>query len=302
MHHAPTPLRVLVAGSTGYLGKHLIRVLHARGHEVRALVRNPQGLGDVRDLCHTVFEAQATDDATLAGVAHDVDAVISCLGSRSLKRKPTIWEVDRNANLNLVRRAEAAGVSRFVFVSVLRGDVYRTRVPQLEAREQVVDALAKSHMPWTIIRPSGFFNDMTEFLHMAQKGKVWLIGDPQVRFNPIHGADLAAFTVDKLEDTQAVGQSFPVGGPDIITQKEVAEMACRAWGKDPRYGCVPSWLVLRLAQLLSPFHVNVGSLLAMLASLAAAKDSAAPTCGTHHLDDFFKEQAKNASDDLRIHR
>mgnify|MGYP001379715805 CR=1 FL=1 len=113
--------RVLVAGSTGYLGRHLVKALHAQGHWVRALVRDPSRLGEAAAAVDEVFVGQATDDATLAGVAEGVDAVISCLGNRTFKRRPSVWEVDRDANVNLVRRSREVNVSRFVFVSVLGG-------------------------------------------------------------------------------------------------------------------------------------------------------------------------------------
>ena len=62
-------LRVLVAGSTGYLGRYVVRSLHARGHRVRALVRDPDRLGNAREAAHEIVVGHATDDATLEGVA-----------------------------------------------------------------------------------------------------------------------------------------------------------------------------------------------------------------------------------------
>ena len=70
-------LRILVAGSTGYLGRYVVSALHARGHRVRALVRDPERLGAARESVAEVFVGQATDDATLDGVVEGVDAVIS---------------------------------------------------------------------------------------------------------------------------------------------------------------------------------------------------------------------------------
>ncbi|NOZ02820.1 MAG: NmrA family NAD(P)-binding protein, partial [Deltaproteobacteria bacterium] len=50
---------VLVAGATGYLGKHVVRALHEAGFPVRALARKAERLGDVRELCDEVVVAQA---------------------------------------------------------------------------------------------------------------------------------------------------------------------------------------------------------------------------------------------------
>ena len=300
-NNSRTPLRVLVAGSTGYLGRYVVLALHARGHQVRALVRDPERLGAARDAAHEIVVGHATDDTTLEGVAEGVDAVISCLGNRTFQRRPTIWEVDRDANLNLVRRAQKAKVSRFVFVSVLGGATSRSKVPQIEAREQVVDALKQSEIPWTIIRPSGFFNDMSEVLDMANRGTAWLIGKGTSHFNPIHGADLAEYIVDRLEEENAIKAEFPIGGPEILNQAQVAELAFSALRKKPQIRTTPGWLVPMIARLILPFNVNLGSFLAMLGHLSKT-DATAPATGKHHLGDFFQEYLEKDGVSLQAKR
>ncbi|MDE0757158.1 MAG: SDR family oxidoreductase [Pseudomonadales bacterium] len=295
-------MRVLVAGSTGYLGRYVVSELHARGHVVRALVRDPARLGLVRGCVTEVFVGQATEDASLEGVADGVDCIISCLGNRTFNRKPTVWEVDRDANLHLVERARAAAISRFIFVSVLAGKQTRSRVPQIEAREQVVDALIQGSVPWTIIRPTGFFNDMIEFLDMAAKGTAWLVGKGDSRFAPIHGADLATYIVDRLEDDAAVSSEFPVGGPELLSQREIAELAFSALNQSSRIYATPGWLVPMLALLVIPFNVNLGSFLAMLAAMAGEQDAAVVSTGERYLADFFREQLVSTDCDLRAQR
>lgn len=54
-------MKVLVAGSTGYLGQHVVRELHTRGHLVRALVRSPAKLEPLRDAVDELYRADATD-------------------------------------------------------------------------------------------------------------------------------------------------------------------------------------------------------------------------------------------------
>lgn len=293
-------MRVLIAGSTGYLGRRLAREAAKRGHTVRALTRSEERLGDDREHIAEVFVGQATDDATLDGVCDGVDVVITALGNRTFKRRPSPFEVDRDANLNLLRRAEAAGVGRFVFVSVLGGDVGRRRSPQIEAREQVVDALRSVTLPWTVIRPSGFFNDMTEFLDMARKGTVWVLGDGRSGFNPIDGADLAAFVLERAEDPDSVGREFPVGGPEVLDQRRIAELAFEALGRPGKVRSVPTWVLRGLAAAIVPFNINLGSFLAMIAATSEG-DAKAPATGHHTLAEFFR-QAAEGEQDLRVGR
>lgn len=283
--------RVLICGATGYLGRYLVREAHDRGHFVRALVRRESGLGEARAACDDVFVGQATDFSTLGGMCDDIDVVVSALGNRTLKRKPTFWEVDYGANLSILRRALSAEVKQLIFVSVLDGAQHRGAIPQVEARERVVDELKRSDIGWTVIRPSGFFNDMAEFFHMARKtGTVWLPGAGTTRFNPIHGADLAKVTLDGVGE-QHYGREIPAGGPDVLSLRQVGELAFAALGKEPRFRSFPAWLMPASARLLKPFNENVASLIAMFAAFSGA-DAVTDQHGTHHLADFYRELAQ----------
>ena len=56
----------------------------------------------------------------------------------------------------------------------------------------------KSGLDYAVIRPTGYFSDMSENLKMAKSGRVYLIGDGYHKINPIHGADLAKVCVDAV--------------------------------------------------------------------------------------------------------
>ncbi len=284
------PLAV-IAGATGYLGGHTARAAKRAGFRVRALARDPARLDDAtRAACDEVFVGEATDPATIAGVCDGADVVFSSIGVRHLRRRPTIWEVDERANLNLVGEAERAGARRFVFVSVLGGPGMRARVPAAEARERVVDRLRASRLQRAVIRPSGFFNDMGEVLEMARRGRVWLIGRGDARFNPIHGADLAEVCVGCF--ASEADEALDVGGPDTLTLREVGALAFEALGRPARFGRVPAWILRALARAVAPLNVNLGSFLAMMTALGGDTDAVAPAHGVRHLHAFFEEAAR----------
>lgn len=281
---SPKPGTVVVCGATGYLGRHVVRTLHADGWAVRALVRDPSRLGDAAEFCEEVFVGHPTDPGTLNGLFDGADVAFSSIGLRSFKRRPNFREVDERANLHLVEAAEQAGIDRFVFVSVLRGDEFRDRSPLIEARERVVDRLRSSTMRETIVRPTGFFNDMDAFRDMAARGRVWLIGDDAARINPIHGADLAAVVAEALGSDDTSDRN--VGGPDVLTQAEIADAAFRPSGRPVRVSRVPSELVRTVGRLISPINPNAGANLQMFA-IMGRHDMVGDTVGTHHLTDHF---------------
>ena len=260
---------------------------------MRALVRSETRLGDARPLCDEVFVGEATKPSTLTDLCQGVDFVVSSLGNRTLARKPDCFEVDFQGNMNILARAREADVSHFVFVSVLRGAETRGRVPQIEARERVVDALRAGPLPWTVIRPTGFFNDMAEILAMAKRGRVWIPGG-SARSNPIHGADLAEVCLDAVGDSDAHGREIPAGGPDALTMREIGELAFEALGTPPRISVIPPWTLAAAGEALRPFNTNLASLILMIAALETV-DSRCDACGTHRVSDFFGEIAARRS-------
>jgi len=74
---------------------------------------------------------------------------------------------------------------------------------------------------------------------MAQKGKVFLFGDGEYKGNPIHGADLAEFMINNIYESNA---ELEVGGPEVLTQNEIARAAFDATGKKERIVHVPIWV------------------------------------------------------------
>jgi uncharacterized protein YbjT (DUF2867 family) len=287
-----------VAGATGYAGGHVALALHEAGYHVRALARDESRLSKIRYACDEVFVGEATRPESLAGLFDGASVAFSSIGIRHVHRRPTFREVDRDANLALVAAAEKAGVKRFGFISVFRGNELRDRLQLADARETVVDALEASTMSAVVLRPTGFFNDMAEFFTMAKKGRVWLLGKGCVRLNPIHGADLGSALVDALSRPAQSLLTVPIGGPDTFSMREIGELAFRVIGRAPRFGHVPTWVVTSLGKLAKPFNANM-SAMAEAFGVLVGDGGVAPARGSHRLEAFYRHLAAGGDlDDL----
>ncbi|WP_051267640.1 SDR family oxidoreductase [Nakamurella lactea] len=278
--------RVLVAGATGYLGRHLVRALVDAGCRVRVLVRRPEQAttfpGGV-----DAFVGQVTDPATLSGVTDGVDVVFSALGITRQRGGGKYLDVDYRGNLALLRLAEKAGVARFVYVSVLHGRELRGTVRLAAAKEKFVDALDASPVSSVVVRPTGYFSDMGEFLTMAGRGTVSLIGDGQLRINPISGRDVAAACIEAAASTATDVQ---IGGPDVLSYEAIARAAFAAHGTAPRIRHLPRGLVVAAVRVLArctPEHVY-GPLQFLIAVMT--HEMTAPPTGSDHLANFFARQ------------
>ena len=109
---------VLVAGATGYLGRHIVKHYMSIGWNVRALVRDADSARNSGLDATELFEGEATNPLTLCGAMDDVDLVISTLGITRQRDGLSYWDVDYQANSNLLVDALAADVDRFDIVPV----------------------------------------------------------------------------------------------------------------------------------------------------------------------------------------
>jgi len=289
-------LRVVVAGSTGYLGKFVAREFKRRGHWVRALTRSVERLEEpgpftapaiARSEVDDVFVGQVTEPETLAGLYDDgIDLVFSSVGISRQRDGLSFEQVDHRANRNLIDLCEGTGVRKFVYVSML-GAEQIAHLAITRAHEKVVAALEASALDSAIVRPSGYFSDMGAVLDMARRGRVLLVGDGANRFNPIHGRDLAEVCVDAAEGDARV---IEAGGPDVLTQREVAELAFDVLGKSGKVTVVPLRLARGLARLIGVLNRQFGDLAEFIVT-AGEVDAVAPARGRTTLRSYFEELA-----------
>ena len=280
--------QVLLAGATGYLGGFLLKELLSRGYPVRALVRDGGRLEADSNPRLESFEGEITRAQSIAGCCDNIDVVISTVGITRQKDGLTYLDVDYQANLNLLREAERSGAQRFIYVSVLNGETLR-HLKICEAKERFTETLRDSALSSCVIRPNGFFSDMGEYLKMARQGRAYLFGDGTWRANPIHGADLAEVCADQVEGGQA---ELNVGGPQTLTQKEIAELAFATLAKPARITYLPEWLrkgVLRIVRTCTSSK-TYGPIEFFLTVMAM--DMVAPEYGTRTLRGYFQELAK----------
>jgi len=146
-----------------------------------------------------VFFGEVTTPETLEGLMDGIDIVYSSVGISRQRDGLTFKQVDYQGNRNLIDLCERADVKKFVYVS-MQGVENILNLAITGTRERVVKDLQASSMDYAIVRPCGFFSDLGMTLHMAKKGRVYLIGDGNNKMSPIHGADIAIVYADAAED------------------------------------------------------------------------------------------------------
>lgn len=244
------PLRVLVAGATGYIGRHVVRELVSRGHDVASLVRERAGPGQSMMLADsrrvlagsTVRAVEVTDAAAVRrdGLAGErFDAVVSCLASRTGGRHDS-WAVEYRANHNLLEAARLAGAANFVLLSAIC--VQRPRLEFQKAKLAFESELRQSELTWSIVRPTAFFKSLAGQIPRIRAGKPFLMfgsgAGPACK--PISEADTASYIADCLVSPELQNRILPIGGPGpAMTVRERGELLFEVSGMRPRFRHLP---------------------------------------------------------------
>lgn len=313
-------MRVFVAGATGYIGRHAVHALLARGHEVVAFARPRAGVGGRADEAETRrrlegAEVRFGDVTEPASLAQDgfrgepFDAVMSCLATRTGGVEDA-WRIERDANRNVLEAAKAAGATRFVLLSAIC--VQKPKLAFQHAKLAFEQDLMQSGLTYSIVRPTAFFKSLGGQIESVRRGKPFVMfGDgvaPECK--PISEVDLARFLAECLEDPARENQVLPVGGPGpVITPRMQGELLARAMGHEPRYRRVPLWVFDGIIGLLSALGLvyrplrdkaefaRIGryyaseSMLVWDEARGAYDPDATPSYGTETLADFYARAA-----------
>jgi uncharacterized protein YbjT (DUF2867 family) len=215
---------VLVTGGTGTLGSYLIPKLEARGHEVRSLSRHPVGPKAVRGDVRTGEGIDVAVDGC--------DTVVHAATNAQRRARETEVEGARH----MVDAARKAG-AHLIYVSIVGVD--RHRIPYYKAKwaaEQVVEA---SGIPWTILRATQFHDLLDRIL-----GFRVVPLPPRTPFQPVAGAEVADVLAD-LVDAGPSGRAPDVGGPQVLTIKELNDTRKRITGKRALLVPVPPLWAIR---------------------------------------------------------
>ena len=230
-------MKVLLAGAFGHLGSDVLKSLVDAGHDVIATDMVTKEM-DFKGF--TPLQIDMTDKEKLKGCLKGVDVVITTVGLTKASEKVTAYDIDYGANKNLLEEAKSAGVKHFAYVSVLKA-VKGRHIPMLDAKAMFEEELRKSGITYTIFRPTGYFYDTAHiFQPKVEEGKVTLLKTKnEIKCNVIDTRDFADYIVEHMCDDN---KEYDVGGHEVYTYKEIAEMFFKAAGKTPVIKYAPPFL------------------------------------------------------------
>ena len=210
---------VLVAGGHGQIARHLLRKLAAAGHHPRGLIRNPDHAADLEadGAVAVLCDLEHDDPAPHLGAA---DAIVFAAGAgpgSGPERKRT---VDYGGAVKLIEAAEALGVRRYLMVSSMGagdpGSAPEAMRPYQQAKHDADEALARSSLDWTIVRPGGLTDE-------PGSGRVDL-ATRLGRSGRVPREDVAAVLLAMLGAGNTVGGTYELLAGDVPVDEAVAAL------------------------------------------------------------------------------
>jgi uncharacterized protein YbjT (DUF2867 family) len=252
---------ILVAGGTGNLGRELVPHLSSHGSAVRVLTRDldraRQRLGETPE----VVVGDVRNHQTLAAALDGVDSVVSAITGFG-PGAPGPKAVDYEGNLNLIRAAEAAGIRRFVLVS-MDGASPDHPMELARMKHRAEEALQASRLDWVVVRPNAFMELWAEIAGgpIIKEGKATVFGrgDNPINFNSAR--DVALFIELALFDPGLSRTILTVGGPENITFNQLVGEIEHAAGTKAVVKHVPLAMMRLLSLVMRPFKPDLAGMI-----------------------------------------
>ena len=241
-------MKVVLAGAFGNLGFEILKALTKRQIEVVAADLKEKENNGLEGK-YTFRAIDATNPATLKGLCDGAEIVITTMGLTTSSTRFTSYDIDYQGNLNLYKEAQAAGVRKFNYISVIAcTEPGAEKVPMLHAKAMMEEEIRKGNIPYVIYRPTGYFYDIAKvFKPYIDKGEMQLLkGYHNIRANVVDCPDFAEFIVQHMDDNNA---TYEVGGKETYTYEEMAKMCFKAAGKPCVIKDSPIWMFSILANL-----------------------------------------------------
>ncbi|HEX2292768.1 MAG TPA: NAD(P)H-binding protein [Gaiellaceae bacterium] len=219
-------MRVLVTGATGFVGPAVANAIAGAGHDVRVLERKPGSAQEAGVRRREEVQGDMTDADSLRRAAEGQEVVVHLVAIRQ-GADEQFRRIMVEGTQSLLAAAEEAGVKRFVLMSALgTSEETKELVPYYGAKWQMEQDVQASGLEHVIFRPSFVFGRdggiLPTFMKLARLAPVTgIVGSGRQRIQPIWIDDVGAYFAAAVDEPDAAGKIFELGGPDQVSWDEL---------------------------------------------------------------------------------
>jgi uncharacterized protein YbjT (DUF2867 family) len=236
-------MRILLTGATGYIAQRLLPVLLTSGHEVICCVRDSNRFNSERykSQLFSVIEVDFLKPETLQKIPADIDAAYYLIHSMSTSTGD-FEKMEEISAFNFKDRIQQTMARQVVYLSGIVNE--DTLSKHLSSRKNVERILGSGSYSLTTLRAgiiigSGsasfeIIRDLVEKLPVMI-APIWL----DTRSQPIAVRNVIEFLLRVLLNEKTFNQNYDIGGPDILTYKQMLLRFAKVRGLKRWIGIVP---------------------------------------------------------------
>lgn len=239
---------ILVTGSTGFVGRHLVTRLMAEGHAVRCLIPAHKAARLPWETPPEIVIGSILDEEALFRAATGAHVIIHLENALWWGRPRDLERIEVGGTRQLITAARAARVGRIITLSQL-GAAASSAFPLLRVKGQVEDLIRASGLAYTILRPGVIYGADDAFVnHIAMQLRanplyVLMPGNGEVVLHPIYIDDVIEALVTSLKSIDVVDSVIEIGGAEYITVEDLFRTIMRVSGAQRMIIPLPPYLM-----------------------------------------------------------
>jgi uncharacterized protein YbjT (DUF2867 family) len=246
---------ILIAGGTGTLGTRVVRLLTARGPEVRILTREPACAEHLRGDLVEIVPGDVQDARAVQRAVVGAQTVISAIQGFAGTAAAGPQAVDRQGNSNLIQAAKAGAAEHLMLVSI-QGAAPDHPMELHRMKYLAEQELKASGLAWTIIRPTAYMETWAGVIGepLLNSGRTRIFGRGDNPINVVSAHDVVRFVELAVLDPAMRGEVVEVGGPENFSMNHVAQTFETVTGKFGKKSHVPLPMMRLMSVLMRPVN------------------------------------------------
>ena len=236
--------KVIIVGATGMLGQPVTRKLKEDGYNISILSSDSAKARIIFGDEFEIFYGDVTDPESLKGPLEGKDFLYINLNASLEPVKYQKVEIEGTANL--ASAAREAGLKRIMNISSAASKGNEIGKIYLDAKVKAEKALIDSGVPYTVMRPSWFFETLP---HFVQDGRAAILGKQPMKIHWLAASDYAAQVSNAFRSQEAASKCFYNLGPEKLTMTEALQIYCDRIYDGMKAREIPFWIAKLFAYL-----------------------------------------------------